>query len=496
MRQYRAQQQGLERQLSELNLGGSAADPDSGAIRRTSMGGSMRMPRQPSLRDNQISSARHSIDASYAASSHSRSRHSTASSEAYSSFSEEPAITPPPKKSGGLRSLLKAVKKAFVPSSGKQSSKDGMHQPEVVKTTYRADYAKRGRPAAEDQTIIPDEDETIITDFIARAPGLGVKTVRPHATSLRKFSAWLQTQPEGRTLAGLLDAPGNPDDPNGLTGRANAFAHEAGVLVSAALVAVQQVRTGNLPHPRRRSTGDEHLISQVTKVMHDARERNPDVAQSNTVVNWVSALRKFSVWLQEQPRNLTVASLVDDPGALNARAEQFVNERGDRRVNSSLKSAVEVLLDWRAGIDPSRRTPRPIPYADDARLIEGLLNQELASLGPESTSKERIQVITSRRRRFSDWLRRQGKASIASRVNGNQEQTQGLKDDIRAFTVVCGYRSNLRLNDLRKYQQVVEANAAWGMQPPQQSGQSPVEGYDQDQLWDELPDRERQGPAE
>ncbi|MER9332180.1 hypothetical protein NKI62_31760, partial [Mesorhizobium sp. M0488] len=391
MRQYRAQQQGLERQLSELNLGGSAADPDNGAIRRTSMGGSMRMPRQPSLRDNQISSARHSIDTSYAASSHSRSRHSTASSEAYSSFSEEPAITPPPKKSGGLRSLLKAVKKAFVPSSGKQSSKDGMHQPEVVKTTYRADYAKRGRPADEDHTIIPDEDHTIITDFIARAPGLGVKTVRPHATSLRKFSAWLQTQPEGRTLAGLLDAPGNPDDPNGLTGRANAFAHEAGVLVSAALVAVQQVRTGNLPHP--------------------------------------------------------------------------------------------------------------IPYADDARLIEGLHNQELASLGPESTSKERkpFQEITSRRRGFSEWLRRQGKASIASRVNGNQEQTQGLKDDFRAYKVACGYSPNLHLNDLRNYQQVVEANAAWGMpplQPPQQSGQSPVEGYDQDRLWDELPDRERQGPAE
>ncbi|MER8377630.1 hypothetical protein NKH03_34580, partial [Mesorhizobium sp. M1406] len=287
--------------------------------------------------------------------------------------------------------MLKTVKKAFVPSSGKKSSKDGMHQPEVVKTTYRADYAKRGRPAAEDQTIIPDEDHTIITDFIARAPGLGVKTVRPHATSLRKFSAWLQTQPEGRTLAGLLDAPGNPDDPNGLTGRANAFAHEAGVLVSAALVAVQQVRTGNLPHP--------------------------------------------------------------------------------------------------------------IPYADDARLIEGLHNQELASLGPESTSKERkpFQEITSRRRGFSEWLRRQGKASIASRVNGNQEQTQGLKDDFRAYKVACGYSPNLHLNDLRNYQQVVEANAAWGMpplQPPQQSGQSPVEGYDQDRLWDELPDRERQGPAE
>ncbi|MER9332322.1 hypothetical protein NKI62_32660, partial [Mesorhizobium sp. M0488] len=456
--------------------------------------------------------------------------------------------------------MLKAVKKAFVPSSGKQSSKDGMHQPEVVKTTYRADYAKRGRPADEDHTIVPDEDRTIIADFIA-ATGRGARrTILPQATSLREFSAWLRTQPQGRTLGGLLDAPGNPDDPNGLIGRANAFAHQSGdALINAALAAIQRVRAGNV---------DEHLFSQITKVMNDARERNPDVAAYNTVVNWVSALRRFSVWLQ--PSNLTVASLVDDPGALNARAEQFVNERGDRRVNT----AVEVLLDWRAGIDPSlfrarpyaededllkqraaegddslnrnapelrqfsawlrkfnrasiasryltgsmdddlqeyreklgadrlsklatalsdlprlavgarprvRERPHPlIPYADDARLIDGALEHELASLGPESTSKERkpFRIIASNRRGFSEWLRRQGKASIASRVNGNQEQTQGLKDDFRAYKVVCGYNPNLRLSHLRNYQQVVEANAAWGMQPPQQSGQSPVEGYD------------------
>uniref|UniRef100_UPI00051862A3 hypothetical protein n=2 Tax=Rhizobium meliloti TaxID=382 RepID=UPI00051862A3 len=46
-------------ELSDLHL-------DSGAIRRTSMGGSMRVPAQPPLRDNN-SSARHSTDASYEA---------------------------------------------------------------------------------------------------------------------------------------------------------------------------------------------------------------------------------------------------------------------------------------------------------------------------------------------------------------------------------------------------------------------------------------------
>ncbi|MER8684989.1 hypothetical protein NKH00_35205, partial [Mesorhizobium sp. M1405] len=115
-----------------------------------------------------------------------------------------------------------------------------------------------------------------------------------------------------------------------------------------------------------------------------------------------------------------------------------------------------------------------MPYADDARLIDGALEHELASLGPGWKERKPFRVIASSRRGFSEWLRRQGKASIASRVNGNQEQTQGLKDDFRAYKVAYGYSPNLRLNDLRKYQQVVEANAAWGMQPPQQSGQSPV----------------------
>ncbi|MGO7565750.1 hypothetical protein ACC754_43640, partial [Rhizobium johnstonii] len=47
----------------QLNLGSTTDDPDSGAIGRTSMGGSMRIPP-----GNQISSARHSIDTSYEAS--------------------------------------------------------------------------------------------------------------------------------------------------------------------------------------------------------------------------------------------------------------------------------------------------------------------------------------------------------------------------------------------------------------------------------------------
>lgn len=78
----------VAQELSDLHLG-------RGAIRRTSMGGSMRMPVQPSLRDNKISSARHSTDTPDAASRGSWSRQSTAAEED-SSSGEEPAAAPPP----------------------------------------------------------------------------------------------------------------------------------------------------------------------------------------------------------------------------------------------------------------------------------------------------------------------------------------------------------------------------------------------------------------
>ncbi|MGO7564986.1 hypothetical protein ACC754_37405, partial [Rhizobium johnstonii] len=96
---------------------------------------------------NQISSARHSIDTSYEA------------SEGYSLSPEGPVIAPRSKKSGGLKSFLKNVKKAFVPSRGKKSSEAWTHQPEVIaQTTYRVDYAKRGRPD-------DHPDEAIFAEF-------------------------------------------------------------------------------------------------------------------------------------------------------------------------------------------------------------------------------------------------------------------------------------------------------------------------------------------
>ncbi|WP_202367927.1 hypothetical protein [Mesorhizobium sp. L-2-11] len=489
--------------MSELNLGGSTADPDRGAIRRTSVGGSMRMPPPPDLQDNQFSSARHSIDTSYAASNRSRSRHSTASSEAYSSFSEEPAIAPQPKKSGGLKSFLKTVKKAFVPSSGRKSSEGSRQQTELVlESTLRMDFAKRGRADAGPDERLFSEFRTAMDEARERGPdnSHAANTVRALVSFLRGFSVWLQLHPRYLTIAELLD----DNDSVQLAARAAEFVGEGGdKRVHRALEVLRDSQAGNLTKSRagnvrksRPAPEDERLFSEFRGAMDEARNRDPKSSHAaQTVTNWITALRGFSVWLQSQSGNLTIADLLDDTDNLAACAAAFVNKGGDKRVHRALKA----LRDPPAGNVRTRRTLAP--YPDDARLIDGLCKH---SFGPEATAAQRKPVndLASRQRGFSDWLRREGKASIASRLNGNREQIDdGLKDDFRAFKKANGPTGGgVALDKLQKYQRVVAANEAWRMPPeqagwPQQSGQSPASSYDPDPLWDELSERGRQGPA-
>ncbi|MFF0923534.1 Ulp1 family isopeptidase [Rhizobium leguminosarum] len=95
-------------------------------------------------------------------------------------------------------------------------------------------------------------------------------------------------------------------------------------------------------------------------------------------------------------------------------------------------------------------------------------------------------------RRFGAWLRANQKPSIESRLNSGQQQFAELKKDLKKFREAVKQSPGSGLDRLQKYQQVVKANEAWGMQPakeagwPQQPGQSPVSTYDQDQLWDEV----------
>ncbi|MGY4198776.1 hypothetical protein [Bradyrhizobium sp. USDA 4520] len=102
------------------------------------------------------------------------------------------------------------------------------------------------------------------------------------------------------------------------------------------------------------------------------------------------------------------------------------------------------------------------PYDDDASLIAGLANEELSKLDSSSQNRRRtIQSTASAQRKFGDWLRTEGKASIASRINGNNEQQRSLDADYRACAE-ANRKSGVTLKKLRQYVQVVEANRALG----------------------------------
>ncbi|WP_225897256.1 hypothetical protein, partial [Rhizobium phaseoli] len=60
-------------------------------------------------------------------------------------------------------------------------------------------------------------------------------------------------------------------------------------------------------------------------------------------------------------------------------------------------------------------------------MIDSFANEELSKLGSDSTS-QRIVVskLVSNQRKFGDWLQTRGRESIASRLNGSDQQQWSL----------------------------------------------------------------------
>ncbi|MGO7741307.1 hypothetical protein ACC733_39200, partial [Rhizobium johnstonii] len=66
---------------------------------------------------------------------------------------------------------------------------------------------------------------------------------------------------------------------------------------------------------------DEAIFAEFRKAMDTARG-GEDPATSyapNTVSKMITQMRDFSVWLQMEPRNLSLAQLIDDPDELDVQ---------------------------------------------------------------------------------------------------------------------------------------------------------------------------------
>ncbi|MDK4730914.1 Ulp1 family isopeptidase, partial [Rhizobium phaseoli] len=174
-----------------------------------------------------------------------------------------------------------------------------------------------------------------------------------------------------------------------------------------------------------------------------------------TVENNLWVLRGFARWLRAENRDSMASRLLNDPDSLAVDiADYYLASGGDGR--NRLKSALSHFRrlapegqELQAVGPGPRLMGRQIhdPYPDDARVIDSLAKEELSKFGPVSTSRNN----TSHQRKFSAWLKREGRESIVSRLTGSDEQQQSLKEDFRAFTKEEGKKVVVSFDRLRQY---------------------------------------------
>ncbi|MDH2348590.1 hypothetical protein QCM79_40355, partial [Bradyrhizobium sp. SSUT77] len=451
-------QAGFEQQLGELQLGSAdessaeLSSPDTrpakahDSIQRIDVGGSMRMPPQSNLRGNSFNSARDSVDlprahfgGSAAGASQSDVRDRLFSSVPYTAPSEPEPVARTRDKSGGLFSRVKSgLGKVFGGSRGEKSF-DGPAS-DVVYSELRIDCYKRSRAS--------EEDAPLISEFARRAAGrYAPSSIQKMVEHLGRFSDFLKSN--NLTLASLLE------NPIQLKAHANEFVNAGGIKrVHTALEALRKSRAGELSCPPSPPplTGDLLLIRQYAAA---ARANNvPD----STFRTHTDVLTRFAEWLTAKQKPSLISRFRTDELAEDIMAYGEENDHNGR-LFTALNHLRRLQPDG-GGFETLGPGPRVIgrrtlsAYESDAGIIDGATAVALGRLGPESTAKERAPILNaaSNQRRLSDWLKREGRESIESRLNGSEEQEKQLQKDISEFKRDIGYPAiRLGINNLRGY---------------------------------------------
>ncbi|MBA1142409.1 Ulp1 family isopeptidase [Mesorhizobium neociceri] len=285
----------------------------------------------------------------------------------------------------------------------------------------------------------PDDAE-IIHSFLTEqlSKGANRKTVTSQASHRRKFSDWLQTKEKGSITSRLS---GCDQQRKLLRADYKTFSKTAGQ-ISMSFTRLQQHLEGLRTEPK--SHASLHPYPDDTRLIEDRLKdelhklgpvSTPE--QRKLVQNVASRQRKFSDWLQTKEKGSITSRLSGSDQlqrSLQADHAKFTAEGN--------KSAGLDRLRRYVGAEPQSRIMFH-PYPDDARIIEGLKEDSLRNLGPDSTSgqKKSVQNAASHQRRFSDWLQTNNKGSIASRLNGSDRQRKLLRADYKTFSKTAGQMS-------------------------------------------------------
>lgn len=331
------------------------------------------------------------------------------------------------------------------------------------------------------------QDERMIRQFVenvkdyrvdpdgTRGRGTGkvpLATIKGNVQALNAFARWLRAQSKGPL------APRAFNEPRSLADDINEYFVAGGDdrdRLSAALSHLRRIGADGLQavgagprlmgretlsaHPKDVSTISDFLTDALSKLGSDATRKEKICASARA-----SRLRSFSDWLQREGR----PSIMD---RIEGNAKQQSSLSADYAAYSKATKQTPPLdlLRQYLGLEPQQGLRA---YDDDASLIESLAKEELRNLDPASEQRRKtIRNTASAQRNFSNWLRTEGRESIASRINGNSEQRRSLEADHRAFTEAKG-KLGLSLRKLRQYLQLVEANRGLGVTFPEQRASS------------------------
>jgi len=176
------------------------------------------------------------------------------------------------------------------------------------------------------------------------------------------------------------------------------------------------------PYPDDAAIIDELANEELNKLEPDA------TSQRNTVMKMASNRRRFSAWLQREQRGSIVSRLNGTDQQQRSLNEDYSNFR---RTEAKLTMGLNQL---RLFLGAKSQLRKHHPYPDDARLIDDLANEELNKLEPGATSQIfSVRARASNQRRFSDWLQREQRGSIASRLTGSDLLQRSLAEDYSDF---------------------------------------------------------------
>ncbi|WFU23381.1 hypothetical protein QA649_35930 [Bradyrhizobium sp. CB1717] len=232
------------------------------------------------------------------------------------------------------------------------------------------------------------------------------------------------------------------------------------------------------------NSADEELIE-------DFRNKATGNLSDGTIKNAAADLRHLSARLRDAGRPSIADRIrrefenaqLENPDVENHQLEAELDEDVDTYAKDRgrrIKAALKKLREVGAGNALAADARRLAPHAEDATLIRMWAAAEKATdrIDPKTIDRQ-----TRRMFRLSEWLLTHDRQPIAGRLS-----TPGLAEDVEEYKHETGdSKINADLVRLGLFQQILEANRALGLPPPEDPGQPSAEAARQAHSPQELP---------